>query len=243
MSTVEKATDVLFFLATRTAACGVSDVAQGVGVPKTSAHRLLQSLRYKDLVQGDSGGRYRLGAGLVELGLSASTDERIVRAAREPMQQQAADLGETFFLVCSRGGELVVVDKAEGSGFLRASPRVGSTVPAHATAVGRLFLAFDRDRVEEGPRQRFTKSTPTSARDVDRLVRLAREQGVAVSKDEWVEGLAAVAAPVLVAGRMLGAIAVASSSPRLVELGVDRVVRAAVAAAKVVSVSLEGASV
>ena len=56
-------------------------------------------------------------------------------------------VGETFFLTIARAGQLVVLDKAEGNGFLRAAPQIVSTVPVQATTVGNLFLAFYPDAV------------------------------------------------------------------------------------------------
>jgi IclR family acetate operon transcriptional repressor len=244
MSTVEKATDVLFFLSAKGVACGVSAIAQGVGVPKTSAHRLLQSLKHRELVEGDEAGRYRLGSGLVSLGLRATAEDRVVTAARGPMREHATEIGETFFLVAARAGELVVVEKAEGSGFLRASPRVGSTVPLHATAAGRLFLAFAPESFPGVPEpEYFTRYTPVMAPELARLVQQCRDEGYALSRDEWLEGLSAIAAPVIASGKLLGAIAVACASPRLDEIGVPRLVNAAVTAARAVSLGLlEGVS-
>ena len=63
-------------------------------------------------------------------------------AARPVLESEAAAIGETVFLVAARANKLVVLDKVEGTGFLRAAPQVGSEVPIHATAVGKLFLAF-----------------------------------------------------------------------------------------------------
>ena len=60
---------------------------------------------------------------------------------------EAEELGETFFVVAPRAGEIAVLDKVEGTGVLRAAPRVGSTVPVHATAGGKLCLSFAPDEV------------------------------------------------------------------------------------------------
>ena len=75
-----------------------------------------------------------------------------MRAGEQTFEAAAAQYGETFFLVSARARRLVVLDKAEGTGFLRAAPRVGSSVPAHATAVGKLYLALPRmsSQIERG---------------------------------------------------------------------------------------------
>ena len=131
----------------------------------------------------------------------------------------AAALGETFFLVVRRADQLIVVHKVEGSGFLRASPNVGSVVPVHATAVGRVFLAFSGDLAIPAPLTAYTRRTPQTAARLERLVEQARNERWALSVDEWHEGLAAVAAPVFCGERLIGAVAVACSSARLRQLG------------------------
>ena len=242
MTTIEKATDVLFFLHSRPGACGVTTVARELGVPKTSAHRLLRSLMHRNLVERDSGGRYRLGFGLALLGLGASGQDPLVRLARPALESAARDLGETFFLVCLRAGEITVVDKVEGRGFLRAAPEVGSCVPMHATAVGKSFAAHVPELGSLDPTQleAYTEKTVTRRAAWRRQVALARAAGYAVSRDEWMEGLSAVAAPILSHGTMVASIAAAVVSSRFLQLGEQRVARVTVEAARVVTDRLQG---
>jgi DNA-binding IclR family transcriptional regulator len=240
--TVEKAIDVLFHLHAEGAPSGVTAIGRALGMPKSSAHRLLAALARRGLVERDERARYRPGIGLVALGLGALEREPVVVAARPVLEDEAEDLGETFFLVAARAGRLVVLDKAEGTGFLRAAPRVGSSVPPHATAVGKLFLAFAPERLAEpeGPLERFTEHTLVDPAALGREVALARERGFAENREEWIPGLAVVAAPISSAGRLLGAIAVAAPAPRLEALGRVQLARQTRAAAARVAARLEG---
>jgi len=233
VGTVEKAVDILFHLHGSPGPQGVTEIGRCLGLPKSSAHRLLAALGKKGLVERLEGGRYRPGSALIALGLGVLEREPIVEAARPIIQAEAADLGETFFIVAARCRELIVLDKAEGRGFLRASPQVGERVPIHATAVGKLYLAFSPDQVELEPEPHsFTPHTLTDSQRLGSEVEATRERGWALNCDEWVQGLGVLAAPVRVAGRMLGAVAFASASPRLEELGVDAVSGRVVAAAR-----------
>jgi DNA-binding IclR family transcriptional regulator len=239
---VEKAVDVLFHLHRSPGPAGVTAIGRALGLPKSSAHRLLASLSRRGLVERDAAGRYRPGIGLVALGLGALENEPVVVAARPVLEAAAHDLGETFFLVAARGGRLVVLDKAEGTGFLRAAPRIGAGVPVHATAVGKLFLAFGSDAVAAPapPFERFSDATPVRARELDTEVARARERGFAENREEWIPGLSVLAAPVQVAGRMVAAVAVALSAPRYAELGTEEVARRALAAAERVAGRIAG---
>ena len=242
--TVEKAIDVLFHLHAEAAPRGVTEIGRALGMPKSSTHRLLAALGRRGLVERNERGRYRPGIGLVALGLGALEREPVVVAARPVLEAEAEALGETVFLVAARAGRLVVLDKAEGTGFLRAAPRVGSSVPPHATAVGKLFLAFAPELVAapEQPLERFTQRTAVDPIALEREVALARERGFAENREEWIPGLAVVAAPVTSGGRLLGAIAVAAPAPSFEALGRAQVVRRTREAAARVAARLEGNS-
>jgi DNA-binding IclR family transcriptional regulator len=240
MTSVEKAVDVLFHLHGEAAPVGVTQLGKALGLPKSSAHRLLTSLSKRGLVQRDERGRYAPGLGLVALGLGAVDRDPLVAAARGVLQSEATALGETVFLVASRGAKLVVLDKAEGGGFLRASPRVGSDVPLHATAVGKLFLAFGDAAPTPGRLERFTEHTPTRRADLERAVDKARRDGTAHSREEWIAGLSVIAAPVLVRGRLLGALALGAPTPRLEARDVDAITHRVHAAADRIASRLEG---
>ncbi len=244
LSTVEKAVELLYHLHESAAPQGVTAIGLALGVPKSSAHRLLTALSRRGLVEQDGRGRYGPGIGLVALGLGALEREPVVAAARPVLEQQAEALGETFFLVAARAGRLVVLDKAEGNGFLRAAPRVGSSVPIHATASGKLFLAFAPAALvrSDSPLERFTPRTAADAGALAREVALTRKRGWAANREEWIAGLAVLAAPVwMAAGSRLAAIvAVAAPAPRMRSLGESEVVARTLAAAAQISARLEG---
>jgi DNA-binding IclR family transcriptional regulator len=234
LSTVEKAVELLYHLHEHTTPQGVTAIGQALGLPKSSAHRLLTALSRRALVEQDGRGRYVPGIGLVALGLGALEREPVVAAARPVLEQEADALGETFFLVAARAGRLVVLDKAEGSGFLRAAPRVGASVPADVTASGKLFHAFAPDALEAGP-------APS-----EREIALARRRGWAVNREEWIPGLAVVAAPIHArAGnaempRLAAVVAVAAPAARLRELGESDVARRTCAAGERIAARLAG---
>ncbi len=245
LSTVRKAIDVLFHLHRSGHASGVSEIARELGLAKTSAHRLLHTLAQRGLLEQDEHARYRPGIALVALGLGVLEREPLAALAREELAAEARELGETVFLTVPRAGAMVVLDKAEGEGFLRAAPRVGSSVPIHATAVGKLALAFDALRLDaaSAPPERFTSRTPDEYALRSEVER-ARVRGFAENHGEWIDGLSVVAAPILVrqpALRFVGAIAVAASTPRMLSLGVERVAARTVAAAARISQRLSAA--
>jgi DNA-binding IclR family transcriptional regulator len=241
-SAIEKALDVLFHLHAAPAPQGVSDVGRALGLPKSSAHRLLAALGRRGLVERDEAGRYRPGIALVALGLGTLAREPVVEAARPVLEREAEALGETLFLAAARAGRIHVLDKVEGSGFLRAAPRIGSAVPAHATAVGKLYLALAPEAVElddERALERFTART-LRGRGLAEAIARARRRGWSENREEWLPGLVVVAAPVTAGSRMVAALAAAAPAARLPESEAPRTAVRLVAAARRIAERLSG---
>lgn len=223
-TSLDKAIDLLFHLHRQGRACGVTEVGDALGLPKSSAHRLLSTLTRRGLVERDVRGRYRPGAGLIALGLGALEREPVVAVARPVLEEEADALGEAVFLTAPRSGGVVVLDKVDGRGFLRATPGVGDRVPLRITAVGRVVLAFAPDAVA---------SAADAAREI--AVERVRTRGYAESHGEWIDGLSVVAVPVLAregrGAQLVAALAVAAPTARMHALGVPWVARRLVAAA------------
>jgi len=205
-------------------------------------HRVLEPLVRRGLVERESGGRYRAGCALLGLSLAVAGNEPLAQAAKPVLEAAAADLGETFFLVVARAGKLVVLEKAEGNGFLRAAPRLGSHVPVHATAAGKLYLAHAADRVELGELTRYTAATIRARKALQAEVDATRERGYATNREEWQPGLAVVAAPILVQSRLHGVVALAMVTARAAAVGERSAARRVRHAAEGIALSLEGRS-
>lgn len=229
-TSVEKALDVLLHLH-GAGALGVSDVARALALPKSSAHRLLAALGRRGLVEQDEQGRYRPGLRLVALGLGVLDREPVVAAARPELEAEARATGESLFLAAARGGRIVVLDQVEGTGFLRAAPRVGEEVPVAVTATGKLYLAFAPECVA---------SASTARPGLERELAQVRRRGWARNREEWLPGLAVVAAPIRPGGRLAAVVALAAPAVRLPAGQTERAARRVVAAAERVRATLEG---
>jgi IclR family transcriptional regulator, acetate operon repressor len=204
--TVDKAVQVLRALAAREGPRPLGELAELLDMPKATVHRLLASLITHELVEAREGGRYALGVGLVRLGLAALDVDPLVRLARAELERAALVFGETFFLVAPRAQKLVVLDRAEGSGVLRAAPQLGSEVPVASTASGRLILAHAPELVRHGERLRSEQEV---------ALRRVLRAGYDVNEDEWIAGLTVVAAPLVARGRCHGTVACAGVSAHL----------------------------
>ncbi len=238
-ATVEKAIDVLFHLHGAESALGLGEIARALGLAKSSCHRLLASLSLRELVEQDESGRYRPGLALLTLGLGVQRREPVVALARDCLESEAAELGETVFLVAERQGTLRVLDKCEGSGFLRAAPGVGDVIPADVTAAGKLY------RVHRAGAGAVVDAVVEAAEAAEREELLRR--GYAVNRDAWIDGLSVLGVPIWQGSQAGGArlaavLALAAASTRFEAIGEARIASRLLAAAAAVGERLGVAS-
>jgi IclR family transcriptional regulator, KDG regulon repressor len=215
LTTVQKIGPVLDLFSVKKSEWGTSEVASVLNVPKSSAHALLTTMAEIGLLERTPQARYRLGWRLLVLGRMAMLSADYRRPITQAMQQMVSRWGETMHFAVYERGSAVYVDKLEGGRSITLGTRVGTRLPAHASAVGKVLLAYRRE-VLDGERSRFTPQTITNHADLGRELAAVRTRGVAFDKQESVSGVSCVAAPVWDHdGGLVGAISLATSAERL----------------------------
>jgi DNA-binding IclR family transcriptional regulator len=215
----------------------LGDLAQRVGLPKSSVHRLLVTLVGHGFVERDpSTRRYRLGVRLFELGSTVIHERGLHSAAHPVLEELSASTGETCHLAILSGLEAVYVYKVDGESSVIMSSRVGGRAPCHATSIGKVLTAWAGDdvlRQLRGQRQRaYTDRTITSVPALEAELARVREQGYALDLEELEEGLRCVAAPVRdQSGRVVAALGIAGPRRRFQDEDLDRLVPPVVRAA------------
>ncbi len=244
-TSVEKALDLLHALGRAGGAASLAGLAGAANMPKSSAHRLLQSLLSRGMVARSEEGEYRLGLALITLGDVARSGSPLLQASHKALRAAVSATGESCFLVVATHGKLRVALLEQGSGFLRAMPAVGAEVPVHASASGRLYLAFDPEQVRLAQREsweRFTERTPVASEELTRRVDAARARGFDSNVGEWMPDVAVVAAPVRARARLLATVAMATPLSSYERLGCERLAEAVCGAAAAIEEGLELAS-
>jgi DNA-binding IclR family transcriptional regulator len=199
----------------------VTDAAKELGVARSTAHRFLQILTaHGYAVQGESRA-YRAGPALIGLAVSLSDDLDLRTVAAPIMGELVADLGETVHLSVLHERRIVFVHSVETTRGLRVGVRTGASLPAYATAAGRVLLAHlpdddDRRRPPNAGWAAVTIETETDPARIDELLAAARADGWSTSYGETEEDVASVAVPVFdSAGHVLAALALSAPPSRL----------------------------
>lgn len=214
IQSVQVALRLLEALAHNRGPMGVTEIATRLGTPKARVYRHLRTLFAQGYVEQDpETEKYRLGIKLYQLGRAAGEQIDLLTEARRIMQRLCDSLQMAVTLGRPVDDGIFIVDMLRADTPMEISTRPGYVLPFHATAQGKVALAFGdpdlADRVLAGPLERMT---PQTIVDPDRLraqVRKARLAGWAVAPGEVLPGLNAIAAPIFSAdGRLEATITV-----------------------------------
>jgi IclR family acetate operon transcriptional repressor len=222
VASVSRAMHVLEAFAGQPEGVALSQLAAKLGYGKASLSKILDTLAREGFVRQDSlTARFHLSWRLLALAFGHAERVGMPGICLPILQALADETDELAQLAVAEDGELLFVAKAEGPGQqMRMLPLVGLVAPAHATASGKVWLA----QLPEAEAQavlarrgmrRLTSRTITSRAKLQAQLRDARERGYAIVDEELVEGGRAAAAPILVGGRVVGAVAVSGPTFRL----------------------------
>jgi len=219
IQSIERAAAVLRLLGAGPGRVKLADVSAALQLPKGTAHGILQTLEQVGFVDQDPKSRqYRLGAALVDLG-SAYLDLNELRARSlnwaDPL---AARTGGTVRVGVLLLGDVLVVHHVFRPDDSAQKADVGALLPAHATALGKVLLAYHPAAAALLPTKLapYTTRTAIDQRLLTRELRRVRDQEYAVEFGEHLADQASIAAPIHgYGGLVVAAVAVHGHSDRL----------------------------
>ncbi len=209
VQSVERAFTVLRCLSGGPA--GVTDIADRVGLPKSTVSRLLSTLDELGMVeQISAGGNYRLGSGIVDIAAAVLPGRSLIAAARPHLHDLVTATGEAAGLSIADGFDVLYLDQVDSDNQILVRDWTGERLRAHTVSAGQVLLAFgaiDRDRYLAMPLERPASGTLTDAAAIRTRLTDIAAKGYAWAFEELIDGLNSVAAPIRDAGgRVVGAI-------------------------------------
>jgi len=195
VTSIERASAALFELADGD--LGTNELARRLGIDASTASRLLATLAASELVeQAPDSGRYRLGSGVLRLGNAVLARLDLREVARPQLAALAAETGETATLSVPGEHDAFTVDFVQSASSVQSVARIGRPSIGHATATGKVLLAFGDASPPDGPLEQFTERTVVDRDALARELEQVRAQGWAEAAGEREADLNAVAAPV-----------------------------------------------
>ncbi|WP_060882203.1 IclR family transcriptional regulator, partial [Streptomyces scabiei] len=192
------------------------------GLPKSTVQRTLVTLNEAGWLRANRKDttRWEIGARVLAVRPAALQGSSLFAAAREPMIRLRDALDETIHLAVPDAlNGMVVVDRVDCDHAVRTFHAIGATSPLHATAAGHTVLAhLPKSEVDEFTARTlegYGEETITDPRELRAELERVRERGYAVNHNQYVQGVCAIAAPVLdAAGAPLAAVAISLPDSR-----------------------------
>ncbi len=153
----------------------VTELADAVGLNRTTTYRLLTALESREYVARDeTTDSYRLGSGLIALGGRALRANSVRAISQSELEALAEEMGETATLEILSGQDMVIIDEVPGDYVTSGSQHIGSRWPAYATSTGKAILAYlsadERRHILPNPMRPLTPATLTHVRDLQLLL-------------------------------------------------------------------------
>jgi DNA-binding IclR family transcriptional regulator len=220
VQSIERAAAMLRLLASSSGRLGIGEIARSLDLAKGTAHGILRTLQHVGFVEQDNGsGKYQLGAALLHLGTSYLDVNELRSRSINWADPLAARSGEAVRIGTILEGRVLVVHHVFRPDDTLQTLDVGSLLPLHASALGKVLLAYDTIAAAGVLRcepERFTRRTLVAPRALARHLEEVRELGWGAEVEEMTVGEASIAAPIRgYGGLVVGAIGLSGLVERI----------------------------
>ncbi len=180
-----------------------TEVIEKMGLPKPTVNRILLQLEEAGFLQREPvKKRYLPGPRSREMVISILTNESLGAPRHSILQALSDEIGETCNCTVLDGHETVYFDRVEANWPFRIQLPIGSRLPLHCTASGKLYLAHMKPAQRKkllnyAPLKAYTGRSITDPELLQRELDRIREDGVGIDNEELMDGMVAIAVPVI----------------------------------------------
>ncbi|MFM0199570.1 SMP-30/gluconolactonase/LRE family protein [Paraburkholderia fungorum] len=249
LGVLDKALALLNIVSAKRAPMSFTDLQHASALPKSTLHRLTQTLIHEGLLRYDAyTKKFQLGLRLLEMAHKVWSDFDLRVAAQDTLVTLRDSLGETVQLAVLNGDEVVIVASADAGHDMARTSSVGMPLPVHASAAGKAIVAnLDPAQsarlIERLDLRRFTDRTLITTAALRDDLDLARARGYALEEGECRAQSVSVAAPIFdYEGRPIGAVTVTGDVTRLKAERLHGLSSTLIGAARGISHSAAGAA-
>jgi IclR family acetate operon transcriptional repressor len=196
-------------------------LSAALGLPKPTIHRLLQTAEAEGFLQRDLDGRsYGPGLRLRQIAVHTMSSERLRTGRLAILKAVAEDIGETCNLATPDREGMTYLDRVETKWPLRIQLPIGTQVPFHCTASGKMYLSTLRDSTLEAvlnsrSLEGLTEKTIITSDALRAELAETRKRGYSQDDEEFMLGMTAVAVPVIDStGRLMATLSVHAPGQR-----------------------------
>lgn len=197
----------------------LAELARLTGFSRPAVRRFLITLERMGYVRA-SGGRWSLTPRVLSIGQHYTETHALIEIAQPHLLALAEQTHESASLATLDGDEVVYVARVPVRRIMSINVSVGTRVPAHATSMGRVLLAWAPDgQVDDvlarRPLRAATPNTVTDVTELRRVLAQVRGEGYSIVSEELEAGLLSASAPVRDrSGSVVAALASSTSTGR-----------------------------
>lgn len=201
IKSIKKAMDILCSFTYESPEITVTQTSRRLSLSKSTVSRILSDLERHNLICRAPYNGYRIGSKILELANIYQATTNWLEVARPHMRDLQRRTGQSVSVFILDGEQRICIGKLESSHEVRQVLTVGSRYPLHAGAPGKVILAYlptekrEQILIKTGL-PKFTPSTITNVRMLDKELMKIRKNGYAVSLEERVPLIASVSAPI-----------------------------------------------
>lgn len=180
-----------------------ADIANHLGLPKPTVYRMIEQFETEGFLYRTFMNRHiAVGPRLADFAFDILRNSVQYAPRRQILNNLVSKVGETCNVGTLDGSEIVYFDRVEATHWpLRLHFHIGSKVPLHCTAIGKLFLAYLpesksaalKEHIELTP---FTNATITTMSGLQAELDRVRTDGLSVDREEYIAGVVCIAAPI-----------------------------------------------
>lgn len=221
IKSIDKVLDLLEFLSANEQETGITEISKKLHMGLSTVHRILTTLKSRGyVIQNKQTTKYRLGIRLFELGYAVQNIKHLVEITKLYLAQLSESTNETANLAILEGKEVIYIVKNESSEVLTTNIKVGTRLPAHCTALGKVLLAFISDgefdslyKADE-PLSTLTFNSISSLKELKNKLKKVKKQGYAVDIEEYKIGINCIGAPIFGRNGAIAAISITGPASR-----------------------------
>lgn len=229
VKSVSRALDIIQLVGMKKGGLGVTEIAKQIDINKSSVYRILSTLaQYGYIEQDETTGRYKLGYKFLEVS-SRLLDSIDLRTEAKPfLQELENETNEVIHLVVYDQGEVVYIEKLEGTETLRMHSKVGKRAPMHCTSVGKAILAHQpsgivQDILDRKGLPMHTDHTITDKETLFQELIQVKQKGYALDLEENENGITCIAVPIFDhLGTVIAAVSISGPTMRMTEERIEQ---------------------
>ena len=222
IKSIDKALDLLEFLYDKKQETGIVEISQNVNMVPSTVHRILTTLKSRGYVfQNQKTLGYLLGIKLFIFGCELQSNKLFINTINPYLAKLSKYTSETANLAILDGKDVLYLAKYETQEVLSTNIKIGTKIPAHCTALGKVLLAFhpanDFKQLYENdkPMVTLTPQSISSLEELKKELKKVRAQGYALDIEEYSIGINCISVPVFIQnGELLAAISITGPASR-----------------------------